>query len=429
MLKKYLIYFTLILGCVEKPSFEFIEPEIIVSTAYLQTNSNTIEVNCETINPSSVNKEEFGICWSEKPNPTIKDNYQYAGNNSTNEGPFVEQISTVKPNTIYYIRGYMRIKGKDVYSKDFKYNPEIAKGWYRLEDIPRTSGFLNLPIAYLGGNVIPVFKRKVAGFEESVDFIFNDRGRFWSSEKGEYSALLYDQFIADIEYGPGKFDVIIGGGYKVENPISGKTRYVKTAFTQTFSPIENYPGANAPAVGFGAGNKAFVIEVKPDPSLWAFNEEDFRWEKMKNPPFSNFTNIKACRATGGGMVILENKLENNTKLEVYFYEFISDKWKQLDDFPGTDRIGGVLFSIKEKIYFGLGEQKISENGLKDFWEFDTATKKWKQIANYPGAGSTNIAFVKKDDSVFIGLGYASIITDIGTSRKFMTYDFWEFKPE
>lgn len=427
-LKRNLIFLYLLLSCVEKPSFQFVIPEVFVSTAYLINNGSAIEVNCETINPSSINKEEFGICWSDKPNPTIKDNYQYSGNNSIQEGPFSEQITKFKPNTVYYIRGYMRIEGKDVYSKDFIYNPEIAKGWNRLEDIPRINGFLNLPIAYLSGNNTPTFKRKVAGFEESVDFYYYDLGRFWPSTLSAFEPMIYNQFYADIEYDTGKFDVITGGGYRIENTISGKAKYVKTARTSTFNKIEDYPGAEAPAVAFGAGNKAFVIEVKPNPNMWAFNEEDFLWEKMKEPPFNNFTGIKATRANGNGLVILENNLEKNSKLIVYFYDFKTDTWTQLEDFPGTDRLGGVLFNIKDKVYFGLGEQKGTENGLKDFWEFNTSTKKWIQIANYPGAGSSNIAYVKKSNSVFLGMGYSSLLTEIGTARKFMAYDFWEFKP-
>jgi Galactose oxidase, central domain len=426
--KYFYILLLILFSCVEKPTFGFIEPEIFVSTAYLLSFGNTIEVNCETINPSSINKEEFGICWSEKPNPTKKDNYQYAGNNSIQEGPFSKQITNIKPNTTYYIKGYMKIKGKDVYSKDFIYNPEIAKGWNRLEDIPRVNNLLNLPFAYLQSNSIPAFKRKLAGFEESVDYIYNDQARFWFNTVSNSKLMVYDQFFADIEYGPGKFDTFSGGGYIISNSISGKTKYLKAAKTETYSKIDDYPGADGPAVAFGAGNKGFVIEVRPNPDLWAFNEEDFQWEKMKKPPFSNFTGIKATRANGDAIVVLENALDKNEKNQVYLYNFQADNWTQLENFPGIDRVGGILFSIKNNVYFGLGEQKNNENGLKDVWEYNLSTKKWIQISNYPGAGSTNLAYVKKGNSVYIGMGYSSLLTDIGTSRKFPSYDFWEFRP-
>jgi Galactose oxidase, central domain len=425
----FLILTINLFACEDKEALQFIEPEVFVSTAYLKPNETTIEVNCETINPSSVNKEEFGICWAEKPGPVITDNYQYSGNNSKEEGPFVEQILNVKPNTKYYIRGFMRVNGRDVYSKDFIYDPVIAKGWYRLQDIPRIKDIINLPIAFLQNNAIPTFKRKLIGFEESYDFVFNDAAKFWSGNVNDSKIMVYDQFTSDIEYAPGKFDFFLGGGYQIENSINGKRKFLKKASTSTYPTVENYPGADVPAVAFGAGNKGFVIEVKANPNMYAFNEENFLWEKMKSPPFANFTNIKATRANGNGIVILENALANNSsKLKVYFYEFKTDTWQQLDDFPGLDRIGGILFSIKNKVYFGLGEQKVTENGLKDMWEYDLDSKTWTQIANYPGSGSTSIAFVRKENSVFIGMGYSSILTDISTSRKFMAYDFWEFRP-
>ncbi len=423
----YFIIFLALISCEKRDAFQFIEPEIFVSTAYLKSNKTTIEVNCETINPSSVNKEEFGICWAEHPEPTIKDNYQYSGNNSVEEGPFTEQILNAKPNIKFYIKGYMRVAGKEYYSKDYIYDPQIAVGWRRLEDIPRDKNLINLPIAYLINNTTPAFQRKNLGFEEAYELLYNDAGGFWSSTKTA-QPMVYEPFVCDIEYGNNKFDFIKGGGYQIENPLIGKRKYLKKTSTGTYNIIDDFPGENVKTVGFGAGNKAFVIEIKAKPNMYAFNEENFTWEKMKSPPFENFTNLKATRANGNGLVILENELAANSKLKVYFYNFTDDSWQQLADFPGGDRLGGVLFSIKNKVYFGLGEMKGTENGLKDFWEFDLITQKWTQIANYPGVGSSNVAYVKKGNSIFIGLGYSSLLTGIGTSRKFMAYDFWEFSP-
>lgn len=424
------LYFFLILffsSCEQKEVIQFVPPEIFVSTAYLKADGKTLEVNCETANPSSVLKEEFGICWSEKPNPTRANNYQYSGNNSREEGPFVEEILKLKPNTRIFISGYMRVKGQDIYSKDFVYDPQLPLGWSRLDDIPRDLNTLNLPIAFLALNTNPTFRRKLLGFDQAIDYTFNDIGKFWLNQTITTS-IIYDQFFGDIEYFPGSFDSFTGGGFYIENSISKKKVFLKTSKTNTYNPIENYPGANSPAVGFGAGNKGFVIELNQNPKMYAFNEDSFVWEKMKDPPLSNFTGIKATRANGNGFVILENVLERDTPQKVYRYDFVSDTWEELENFPGRDRIGGVLFSIKNKVYYGLGIQKNTEIGLKDFWEYNLITKIWSQKANYPGAGSREIAFVKKGDSVYFGLGYASLPTNIGTAKLFLAYDFWQFKP-
>ncbi len=416
-----------LISCEQKEIINLIVPEVFVSTAFLKSNGTTIEVNCESINPSSVLKQEFGICWSEKPNPTIKDNYQYSGNNSTEEGPFSEQILNAKPNTTYYIRGYIRSNGKDIYSKDFEYNPAIAKGWNRLEDVPRVNGLLNVPFAYLLDNAIPAFRRKAVSFEEYSDILYNTEGKYWFSRQIA-NKMIYNQFVSDIEYAPGKFDYFMGGGYEIQNSLNGQKKFNKKASTITYPTIDNYPGTDATAVAFGAGNKGYVIEEKPNPNMYSYNEDDFLWKKMKDPPFDNFTGIKATRSNGNGLVILENALDPKDSLRVFRYNYKTDNWLPMTNFPGKDRLGGVLFSINNMVYFGMGEQKITEVGLKDMWQLDLKTEKWTQIANYPGVGSTNLAFVKKGNSIYIGMGYSSIATDIGTSRKFIAYDFWEFKP-
>jgi N-acetylneuraminic acid mutarotase len=128
------------------------------------------------------------------------------------------------------------------------------------------------------------------------------------------------------------------------------------------------------------------------------------------------------------MVILENLFQTNYKMKVFWYDFENDAWQQLEDFPGKDRTDGVMFSVKNKVYFGLGMQKNDEAGLKDIWEYDLITKKWTQLTDYPGTGSTNVAHVKKGNSIYLGMGYSSIVTPIGTSRKFIAYDFWKFTP-
>jgi hypothetical protein len=411
------------IGCEPVEKIELVKPTIFVSTAYLLNDKKTIEVNCETLNPSSYNKEEFGIVWGEKQNPTIDDNFQYSGNNSKEEGPFTEQIKNSKPSTTLYIRGYMKVDGIYVYSKDFIYDPTEIKGWTRLEDLPREGNQI-LPDA--DGGPLTIFYQKLPGFEEVVAYSYT---RFWSKvpDFGFVSPMIYDQYRFQIEYAPGVFDNVIGGGYTIST-LDRKKNYRKFIGSRTFSPLAEYLPNPGPAVGFGAGNRGYVIEKKEKPIMWGLDEDKFEFTRFSDPPVSNFTDLKAAGEGKYGLLLAINDKSKNNKIKSYLYINDTNEWIQVDDFPGENRTGSVLFVLKNKAYFGLGQNVFSGEGFKDFWSFDFSTKKWSKAVNYPGAGSINVPFAKVGNSIFIGSGYSSLKTDIGTSTQFVAYDFWEFRP-
>lgn len=422
-----LFFIGLFLSSCEKPRIaELPQPTVLVSTAYLIQGTSIIEVNCETINPARVNKEEFGIVWSERPAPTIKDNLQYSGNNSTNEGPFTEQIRNIKIGIKYYIRGYIKIGDTYIYSTDFVYEPLSPLGWTRVEDIPRDNN-LNIDFATSVSGATAVFYTKVQGFELLQPYKFIPFNNFWTKDRNTQD-ILYDRFIFDLQYGVDKMAYIYGGGY-IKNPYSaqGKT-YVSTVATE-IGQLVDFPGEKGPLIGFGAGNRGFVIEGKNNPSMYAYDYQSFDWSKMSNPPFKDFYKIKATRTKNGGLALLESSPLEKKGVKVYAYSFSNDTWQQLPNFPADDRYEGTAFEVNGRTFYGLGISKVTGAGVKDIWEFDSVSKTWKKYGEYPGTASINISKVKIDNFMCFGLGYGAAPTQIGTYRQFQAYDMWIFRPQ
>ncbi len=414
------------LAC-EKPRIvDLPDPIVLVSSAYLKLNTSILEVNCESINPARVNKEEFGIVWAEKPNPTINDNSQYAGNNSTNDGPFTEEIRNIKPNIRYYIRGYIKIGERYIYSADYVYEPFLPAGWSRVDDIPR-DGNLNIDFAVARSGDRAVFYTKEPGAELLQPYSYFPFNNFWSKDRNTED-LIYDKFNFDLQYAPDKMAYIYGGGY-IRNPYAAQEKkYIKTVNTE-IGQLVDFPGELGPAIGFGASNRGFVIEAKNNPSMYAYDYESFDWQKMKDPPFSNFYKIKAARTKTGGLILLESNPIEKQGIKVYAYTPKSDTWEQLPNFPADDRNEGTSFEINGRTFYGLGISKNTGAGLKDIWEFQPDTKSWKKYGEYPGSGNISLAKVKIGSFLCFGLGYGASPTQIGTYRQFQAYDMWIFRPK
>lgn len=60
-------------------------------------------------------------------------------------------------------------------------------------------------------------------------------------------------------------------------------------------------------------------------------------------------------------------------------------WRPRADFPGGTRRDGLIFTIGEKIYVGLGNATGPDAPTpKDLWEYDPQTDFWTQKASFPG---------------------------------------------
>lgn len=419
-MKKYIIFFFLFLfffNCEKERIITQIEPETFVSTAYIPKNGKGIEVNCESINPSAVVKQEFGICWSEKPNPTINDFKQQSGQNSANEGPFVEQILNFKPNTIYYIKAYIKTEDKIIYSEDFVYFPIFPKGWDRLEDIARDNTS-NLPFAKILNGRLEV-QRKINGFEEIKKYNLNIEGGFWLPETAEDS-YLREPFMAEMEYSDKKYDQIVGAGYFLENPLNQKKLYQKTVNTTIYKNLNELPSSENQFWSFGHKNELILLEKNSKPAAWFLNYDTFLWNSLALKNIPNFTNPVGSNLGVTSLILDKNQFENE------LYEYKDETFTKLGSLPGLKRKDPFIISVDHKIIYGLGSA-INGKGLKDLWLFNAQSKTWSQLPDYPGAGNLSLAAVQYNGALYIGLGFATFNSKINTERVFQAYDFWRYK--
>jgi hypothetical protein len=417
----YLMAFWCLFGCQEDHIPKQIEPEIFVSSAYITERTNgQIIVNCESINLSSVLKKEFGICWSETPNPTLNNNKQISGENSNNEGPFEEQIRIFKPNTIYYIRAYIIIENKVIYSNDYVFNPNYAEGWSRKEDIDRNNtintGFTN------GGTFTIAVYRKVKGQEKVLITFFNPFGNYWLPETIE-EPYLRDPINVKLQYGDNLTDYLTIGGFNLENEFSNKYIFQNLIRSGIYNKLGQLPTDNPNYWVFTAGRELFYLQKNDPKNIWSYNYDTFLWTQRATDSTIPLVNPSGFRI-GNKAMILDTQSEDE---RIYLFDKNTLKFEFLGNKPGIKRKNALAIEVNNKLIYGLG---VSNNGkgLKDLWEYDLTAKKWKQLADYPGAGSVNLNAFAINNSLFIGLGYSAFNSAIDTEIYFQAYDFWQYRP-
>lgn len=87
------------------------------------TSDNIATISCNISNDGGTSIISKGVCWSTSQNPTISDNKT---NNGTGTGNYTSQISSLLPNTNYYVRAYA------TNSSGTSYGNNIERGTYGL---------------------------------------------------------------------------------------------------------------------------------------------------------------------------------------------------------------------------------------------------------------------------------------------------------
>ena len=103
-----------------------------------------------------------------------------------------------------------------------------------------------------------------------------------------------------------------------------------------------------------------------------------------------------------GYVIAGQANNGNNLSDVHRYEFATDTWIQLNDFPGGER--GYAYGVNEgnDAYLGFGS---NTNGYPtDWWHLDMSTGSWTELAPFPGAGRDHPALVWVANKVVMAMG-------------------------
>lgn len=171
---------------------------------------------------------------------------------------------------------------------------------------------------------------------------------------------------------------------------------------------------------------AFLDNGKLVNEFWEFDPETNLWAQKANPPVSLARGSVTGFSLGSKMYVGTGETYYEGKLEQYrdFWEWdqITDTWTKKHDAPGAARTHAIGFTIGNKGYIGMGGESGMGGGplYYDFWEYNPATDNWSQKANFPGT--------QQMDAVAFSIGNKGYVT-AGWDRMSespSSQDIWEW---
>ncbi len=160
--------------------------------------------------------------------------------------------------------------------------------------------------------------------------------------------------------------------------------------------------------------------------FWEFDPETNSWSKKADPPVALARGSATGFSIGTKLYVGtgETYFENEWKLYNDFWEWdqSTDTWTKKNDFPGAARAHATGFSIENKGYIGLGGEIGMGGGpvYQDFWEYNQETDKWTRKADFPGSQVIgNVAFSVKNNGYMVA-GWDPL------SESPSTHEIWEW---
>lgn len=142
-----------------------------------------------------------------------------------------------------------------------------------------------------------------------------------------------------------------------------------------------------------------------------------KWFRLRNPPFQAFDSGLSYDQIG--YVYTNN--------QILSYRPDQDEWENISTFPGESRSHNAFFALSDKIYLGLGKSHNNSNSyFKDIWQYSIENRSWEQLNDFPGSnrlGSVSFGF---ESSGYVGLGYR--IRENTNSGRIYLNEFWSFNP-
>lgn len=425
------IFFSMVLACesVEK-DIELPLPEIYLTSTLTDINQTKVKIKGERTGIRNNDTDVFGVVFSEKPEPTIKDSKLSI---TASDGVFDITADGLKPGVNYYFRAYLQTTDKVYYSNQLESSGIYDKRWTRQDDIPETfkyfTGLLfkdiydNLVIF----NVQDETKSIVPYYNLDYDFLKgNYQTKTWF-ESPTFNIKMLTGVREMIILNPNKDRIFIGGGFQINNNLPSSKVYSNRLWF--FSDPSNYGGeltvpmpTEFEAKSFSVGNNMFVLESRNGGRLWDFT--NLEWQAKKNHTFQNLGRILATGTQQRGFVISESTSTSSKGGILYEYNPSSDIWITKSPFIGEERNDGIMFSVKNKIYYGLGKSKLTKRILKDIWEYDPQNETWKQIGFYPGNGNVALIQTVIGNEVYLGMGYQTFINANNGLEFSGVRDFW-----
>ncbi|QNF33051.1 hypothetical protein HUW51_10015 [Adhaeribacter swui] len=384
-----------------------------------------IELSGMSTNPNG----EYGVVWSENPNPTVSANKKTFVARPEN-GISALQFSELPLGTTLYVKAYVRLGEAYYYSNEVSLLHQAPFVWQSLTGIEWSDKSNWVSSVALGNGIVVV--RPTDEFITEVWYYFAG-SNIWAQQKdlifkaSRFEPLLFklNKFGDEATY--------FGGGYQIRENIPGKYIYQKDFWQYGFfyggteEEYPDFPFGYSTLTHFTLDNRTYVIENRAERNVWMLLN-GVSWHKQNNFPGPFLGNFVGFSIGAKGYILIEEEsLAGKTK-SLYEYNPDTDTWLQKADFPGEDRVNGVAFSVKGKGYYGLGQAKNTPNGLRDIWQYNPEADTWQKFTDYPGLGNVQVTANTIGDKAYLGIGLRVKPSLAGAEEYQPASDFWEFNP-
>ena len=435
-LSAYLFVLIVISSCerIEK-DVELPLPEVYLTSTRTDISQTKVLVKGERLYVRKNGTDMFGVVYADKPEPTINDPKLSV---SENNGIFDVTAQNLKANTTYYFRAYLQTKDNKIYySNQLESSGLYDNRWERLDDIPDTFKYFtgtffldiigNFTILNVEDNTISIVPYFTYGYDYTIG---NTQTQTWFNSTA-FNIKMLTGVREMIILNPNKSRIFIGGGFQVNNNLPSSKVFSNRLWC--YSCLDKYGGeltvpmpTEGEAKAFSVEDNMFVMEAQTAGRLWDFT--NLEWQLKNNHTFKNSGRIVASGTSQRGYVISESNAQSIQGCLLYEYNPLNDTWISKKTFAGEERNEGLIFSVKNKIYYGLGRAKKTKRILKDIWEYDPPTDSWQQIGFYPGNGNIALIQTVSGNNVYLGMGYQSFVNGVNGLEFSGVRDFWSFKP-
>jgi hypothetical protein len=423
---------------IERPIEEPL-PEFFLTSTITEANETQVKVKGEIANIRASADDMFGVVYADKPFPTI-DNERIMI--SGNKGAFDVTAKNLKSKTAYHFRAYLQTEGKIYYSNQLISSSLYDNRWERLDDMLSDYRYVTGVLYFQdfdsnsdAGLYGTLLNRNLKRELSVISYGSNWRDftqprptkREWfkpGNGDGEINLPLQEMYVVN----PNQTRIFVGGGFSINTELPVPKVYNQNIFYGAGAAFNLPCPIEGETVGLTVGARMFVLSTKTNDDVYEFT--NLEWDKLKNNGFKNLGRIITAGTISStkGYVLSES---NNPKTKggiLYEYDHNNDTWTQRKPFTGEERINGILFSIKNKVYYGLGRGKKLLQAFKDIWEYDPKTDNWKQVGFYPGNGNVLVVHTVHKDVLYVGMGYQTSINNINGDEYSGVRDFWAFKP-
>ncbi|UCG28257.1 MAG: hypothetical protein JSV24_02535 [Bacteroidales bacterium] len=295
---------------------------------------------------------------------------------------------------------------------------EIALSIYDVEILSSTSAKISGKIIDVGDGITEygfVFSSttSIPTILNSAERIINSGG----SVPGEFFRIV-GELDARVMYHVRTYATPDGTNYVYSDPISF---IIKDIWTQK-SDFGGDPRSGG--IAFTVNDKGYIGMGVNDSKgelydLWQYDPGADSWTQRAE--FPSWTSVTSFYVATASLAIIGLQATS----EVWHYDYSTNTWERINDFPGVGRRLGFSFQIGGKIYFGGGVVDDPDRIYPtDFWEYNPGNDLWTRKADFPAAGRENAVSFNIGNIGYAGLGFSITTTDEPEPK----FDFWMYDP-